>query len=283
MTTIPDPGAASKAVEMVVNTAAAEPALQLFNFEHQTVRVILVDGAPWFVLADLCRALGIVNVGNVAGRLDADVKGIHQADTPGGRQSVATVNESGMYEVVIRSDKKEAARFRRWVTHKVLPEIRRTGSYSAIPAAPTQLPSKKELAQWVVEAEERAEKAEALARELAVPASAWNELAEAQGDYAVSDAAKVLSRDSQITTGERRLFQFMAGIDWIYKRDGRWRAKQAQVECGRLVEKVGRPYIRDGVMHAAEPTVRITPKGLAALRTRLGGRDDAQLALVVPE
>ena len=216
--------------------------LQLFKFEHQPVRVVLVDGEPWFVLADLCRALGIANVGNAAARLDADVKGVHQADTPGGRQSVTIVSESGMYEIVIRSDKKEAARFRRWVTHKVLPEIRRTGSYSHMPAAPVALPSKKELAQWVVEAEERAEAAEAQVRELTPPAAAWNELAESQGDYSVADAAKVLARDPQISTGERRLFQSMAGFGWIFRREGRWRAYQAQVDTGRLVEKVGRPY-----------------------------------------
>jgi prophage antirepressor-like protein len=252
--------------------------LQLFKFEHQPVRIVLVDGDPWFVLSDLCRALGIVNHGNVAARLDADVKGVHLADTPGGQQSVGIVNESGMYEVVIRSDKKEAARFRRWVTHKVLPEIRRTGSYSHAPAAPAQLPSKRELAQWVIEAEERAERAESQVRELTPSASAWNELAEAAGDYSVSDAAKVLSRDPNIDTGERRLFQFMSSEGWIFRRDGRWRAYQSQVDLGRLTEKVGRPYVRDGVMHNGEPTVRIRPKGLAELHRRLGG--SGQLALV---
>lgn len=253
--------------------------LQLFKFEHQPVRVVLVDGDPWFVLSDLCRALGIANVGNVVSRLhEDDIRQTDVTDTLNRAQLTKIVNESGMYEVVIRSDKKEAVRFRRWVTHKVLPEIRRTGSYSVMPAAPVALPSKKELAQWVVEAEERAEAAEAQVRELSIPASAWNELAEAAGDYSVADAAKVLSRDSKISTGERRLFQFMAAERWLFKRDGRWRAYQSQVDCGRLVEKVGKPYIRDGVMHNGEPTVRITPKGLADLHKRLGG--SGQLALV---
>ena len=100
------------------------------------------------------------------------------------------------------------------------------------------------LRELATEVEAR-ELAEARARELkAVPASAWNELAEAAGDYSVADAAKVLSRDSQISTGERRLFDFMAGIDWVFRRDGRWRAYQTQVNNGRLVEKVGKPYVR---------------------------------------
>lgn len=263
-------------------------ALQLFKFEHQPVRVVLVDGEPWFVLSDICRALGIANVGNAAARLDDDVKGVHQADTPGGRQQVTVVSESGMYEVVIRSDKKEAARFRRWVTHKVLPEIRRTGSYSHMPAAPAALPSKKELAQWVVEAEERADReaaaraeAEERAKELAAPASAWSELADAAGDYAVADAAKVLSRDSAIDIGERRLFAFMAAEGWIFRSvTGRWRIYQTQVTNGRLAEKVSKPFWHEGrgEMVAGEPTVRVTPKGLAELHKRLGG--SGQLPLV---
>lgn len=253
-------------------------ALQLFKFEHQPVRIVLVDGEPQFVARDICTAIELQNMSMALARLDDDEKGVNSIDTPGGPQQMVTITESGLYSLVLRSDKKAAAKFRRWVTHKVLPEIRRTGSYSHHPAAPRDLPSKKELAQWVVEAEERAELAESRARELAVPASAWNELAEAAGDYSVSDAAKVLSRDPNITTGERRLFASMQGFGWIFRGDGRWRAYQKRVEDGRLVEKVGKPYVRNGEVCVAEPTVRVTPKGLATLHQLLGG--SGQLALV---
>lgn len=260
--------------------------LQLFKFEHQPVRVVLIDGDPWFVLSDLCRALGIANVGNVVARLhEDDIRQTDVTDTLSRSQLTKVVNESGMYEVVIRSDKKEAARFRRWVTHKVLPEIRRTGSYSHMPAAPVALPSKKELAQWVVEAEERAEAAEAKVRELEPSASAWNELADAQGDYSVSDAAKVLSRDPHIGIGQRRLFQFMHAEGWIFRgRPGSsgWRARQSQVDSGRLVEKINRAYENSaGEMVVPAPTVRVTPKGLAELHRRLGGSGQLELMAVV--
>ncbi|CAA0129267.1 Uncharacterised protein [Mycolicibacterium vanbaalenii] len=258
--------------------------LQLFKFEHQPVRVVLVDGDPWFVARDVCTAIGLTNLSMALSRIDDDEKGVSQIDTPGGQQQMATIAESGLYSLVLRSDKKEAARFRRWVTHKVLPEIRRTGSYSEMPAAPVQLPSKKELAQWVVEAEERAELAEARARELEPPAAAWNELADAAGDYSVADAAKVLCRDPKISIGERRLFDAMHGMHWIYRpRGGRWRAYQDQLDSGRLVEKVGKPYYhagRDEVV-AADPVVRVTPKGLAALHQKLGGSGQLELMAVV--
>ncbi len=261
--------------------AVGDP-LMSFAFGDHIVRVLTDQEDPWFVLADICRALAITNAGNVATRLRESGAGVRQADIRSGGQirSVTAVDESGLYEVIIRSDKPDARRFRRWVTAEVLPAIRKTGSYSRYPAHPTAaaLPSKRELAQWVIDAEDRAERAEARAAELAAPASAWNELAEAAGDYGVSDAAKVLSRDSLISTGERRLFQFMAGIDWVYRRDGRWRAKQSQVDCGRLVEKVNRAYENSaGDMVVPAPTIRITPKGLAELHRRLGGSGQLEL------
>ena len=101
-----------------------------FEFDGNQVRVEMIDGEPWFVLADICRVLEIANVGNVASRLDS--MNIRQADvenTRGQMRQTAVVNEAGMYEVVIRSDKPEAVNFRRWITGTVLPEIRRTGGY----------------------------------------------------------------------------------------------------------------------------------------------------------
>lgn len=128
---------------------------------------------------------------------------------------------------------------------------------------------------------ERAEAAEAKVLELTPPAAAWNELADAAGDYSVADAAKVLNRDPAISTGERKLYRFMAGLGWVFRRDGRWKAYQAQVNNGRLTEKVNEPFMRNGELFAPAPTVRITPKGLAELHRRLGGTGDGQqIALV---
>lgn len=138
------------------------------------------------------------------------------------------------------------------------------------------------LRELATEVEAR-ELAEARARELAVPASAWNELAEAAGDYSVSDAAKVLSRDPRIDIKERALFAYMAGLEWVFKREGRWKAYRAQLDTGRLAEKVAKPFWhagRDELVNG-EPTVRITPKGLAALHAKLGGTGQLELMAVV--
>ncbi len=262
--------------------------LQSFEFQSQPVRVVVIDGEPWFVLADLCRVLGLTNPTMVANRLLADgLSHTEVTDSLGRSQQATVVDETNLYEVVLRSDKPEAINFRRWVTGEVLPEIRKTGTYG--PVMPTALPSRKELAQWVIDAEERVEveakaraEAEARAKELEAPAAAWTELADAAGDYEVADAAKVLSRDPHICIGRDRLFSFMSVEGWIYRgRNARWRAYQAQVDCGRLVEKVGTQFWHAGRGEyvAPEPTVRVTPKGLAELHKRLGGT--GQLALVV--
>lgn len=105
--------------------------LQVFNYESNEVRTVMRNGEPWFCLVDVCRVLGITNHKNVFARLDNDEKGVHEMDTLGGKQKMSIINESGLYNVILRSDKPEAKPFRKWVTGTVLPSIRKTGSYGA--------------------------------------------------------------------------------------------------------------------------------------------------------
>lgn len=258
-----------------------------FNYGEMPVRVVMVDGEPWFVLADLCKVLGLTRgAAQVSERLDDGVRQTYPiSDSLGRTQQATIVSESGMYEVVIRSDKPEAVTFRRWITGTVLPEIRRTGGYGNV----VELPGPRQLAQMVIEAEDRADReaaarreAEARAKELEAPASAWKHLASSEGDYEVADAAKVLSRDPKIKIGRDRLFSFMAAEGWIFRNrhTARWKVYQPQVDNGRLTEKFGKPFLHEpsGEMRLGDPTIRVTPKGMAELHKRLGG--SGQLALV---
>lgn len=105
-------------------------ALKVFETEdHFDFRIIDRDGEPWFVLADVCRALEIANAADAARRLDDDEKGIVITDTLGGPQKLAIINESGLYSLILTSRKEGAKRFKKWVTSEVLPSIRKTGSY----------------------------------------------------------------------------------------------------------------------------------------------------------
>ena len=104
--------------------------LSVFRFDGNSVRIVLVEGDPWFVAKDLCMILEIKNVSDALGRLEGDEKGIGLIYTPGGNQQMAIVSESGMYALVLGSRKPEAKSFRKWVTADVIPQIRKTGSYS---------------------------------------------------------------------------------------------------------------------------------------------------------
>ena len=104
--------------------------IQVFTNKHfGQVRVVMRDGDPWFVAADVCRALDVGNISQAVSRLEEDEKGIILNDTLGGKQSMAIVSEPGLYALVLGSRKSEAQSFRRWITHEVLPAIRQEGAY----------------------------------------------------------------------------------------------------------------------------------------------------------
>lgn len=240
-------------------------ALEVFQYSDREVRTVSVDGEVWFVLADICGVLGVANVGNVAARLDeADIR---QTDISSGgqRRAVTIVSESGMYEVVIRSDKPEARRFRWWVTHEVIPAIRRTGTYAV--ETPEQL-----MARAVVQAQEIIARKDEQIAVLAPMAEAWEELADAGTDYAVRDVAPMLSR-AGIETGPQRLFDSLGELGWIYRGEKqRWTPYARAVDSGYLKVRAMPPY-RDrdtGDLVPAAPQVRITPRGVERLRVLLG-------------
>lgn len=104
--------------------------LAAFDFESHNVRVVMDDNSePWFVAADVCSAMTIST--EQTRRLDDDEKGLRTVQTPGGQQEMVAINESGLYSLILTSRKPEAKRFKRWVTHDVLPSIRKTGAYAA--------------------------------------------------------------------------------------------------------------------------------------------------------
>lgn len=116
--------------------------LQIFNYHDKPIRTIERDGEIWWVLKDVCEVLEIRNHSNVVKRLDEDEKALHLVEDRNGQaQQTVIVNEPGVYKVILRSDKPDAKDMMRWITHEVLPSIRRTGSYSLPSAKTYDLPS----------------------------------------------------------------------------------------------------------------------------------------------
>lgn len=108
-----------------------ENEIQVWNYESSEIRTVQVNGEPWFVLADVCKVLELSTPARVAERLEKDeVSQTHTIDRMGREQKTTIINESGLYTVILRSDKPQAKPFRKWVTSEVLPSIRKHGSYS---------------------------------------------------------------------------------------------------------------------------------------------------------
>ena len=123
--------------------------LQIFIYSGNQLRTVKQADGLWWVLRDVCDVLGLAEPHRVAARLDDDEKGRTRMTTPGGVQEVTIINEPGLYSVILRSEKPEAKAFKRWVTHDVLPSIRRTGAYGIPPEKLIHLNDlQKQLEEW---------------------------------------------------------------------------------------------------------------------------------------
>lgn len=280
---IPDPGRASSAVEMVVASASPFDVIRnatLEGREYWSGRDVMgfLDYSQWRDFANaITRARAAAH--NSGHDITQHFASARKVAASGPAAEDFHLSRYACYLVAMNADSSKA-RVAEAQTYFAIRTRESEVSIASTPPAPSAvMPTHADaLRGWAAELE-RAELAESKVRELAGPASSWNELAEAAGDYSVADAAKVLSRDPRISTGERRLFREMHAKLWVYRSGDRWRAYQSQVDNGRLVEKLNRPYLNSaGERITPAPTIRITPKGIAALHKILGGGE--QLALM---
>lgn len=98
--------------------------------EFGSVRTVVRNGEPWFVAADVCKALELGTTKKAIDRLDDDERGMNSIHTHGGNQEMSIINEPGLYSLVLGSRKPQAKAFKRWITHDVIPSIRRHGMYA---------------------------------------------------------------------------------------------------------------------------------------------------------
>lgn len=249
--------------------------LTQFIYGDQQVRVVEHEGMPWFVATDLARVLEYRDSANLVRGLDEEDARTHIVSTSAGPREALVVSEGGLYTILVRARTERARPFRRWVTHEVLPQIRKTGAY-AMDLAP-QLPKSPD--QLVLEAMQiltaRVEESTAKIAELEPKANAWAQFLASTGDVSVNEAAKALSRNSGRVIGEHKLRRLLESKRWIYRDAKRNpRAYQVQIDRGRLAERA-RTYEdqKTGERVHAAPQVRITSKGLDAIRDFLSEAD----------
>jgi anti-repressor protein len=113
--------------------------LALYDFRGQQIKVVAIDGKPWFVAADVCAVLGYRHTGSALRSLRDREKVVHRMHTLGGEQDITVISEPGLYRLIMRSNREQAEDFQDWVTEEVLPSIRETGSYGVANSVP-QIP-----------------------------------------------------------------------------------------------------------------------------------------------
>ena len=249
--------------------------LQHYEFNGTMVRTVLVDGEPCFIARDICTVLEIGNTSQAVASLDEDERGVitNEGRVAGfGPQSMTYVTEAGMYSLVLRSRKPEAKAFKRWVTHEVLPAIRRTGSYS-VPAAVPALTEDEIVHQALQITAAKVEALESRVAELEPAATFAQTVLSAEGDISVGDAAKALA-NAGIKTGQNRLFSQLHAMGWVYRslKDQAWRPVQTRIESGHLsVLPQSHYHPKTGELVLDPPQIRVTAHGLRLLAERLAG------------
>lgn len=196
-----------------------------FTYNNHQVRVVTgPDGEPWFILADLCRVLELKNPRDVASRLDrGDVGTTDATDSVGRTVQMNTVTESGMYDTVLLSRKPEARAFRRWLTHDVVPSVRKRGGYLTPEATEKALMDPDFIIQLATALkEERAAKAalEAQAAQDAPYTLFGRAASRHDTDLLVKDVAALITQ-AGAPIGSGTLFRWLRKHGWLCKRLGR--------------------------------------------------------------
>lgn len=191
--------------------------MQTFTYNSNEVRTVERNGEPWFVLKDVCEVLGMdtSKIKQVADRLEEDEKGRYSVPTPGGAQESWIINESGLYNVILRSDKPEAKPFRKWVTSEVLPSIRKNGGYIA---GQNELSPQELMAKALLVANQTLANREARISELTVQ----NQIMVPKAEYFDSLVDRNLLTSfretaKQLEIGEKALIQFLMDKKYIYR------------------------------------------------------------------
>ena len=238
--------------------------IRIFNYNSVEVRTIQNDGEPWFVLRDVCNVLGLGTPARVAERLDTDeVSQTHITDSMGRQQEMTIINESGLYNVILRSDKPEAKPFRKWVTSEVLPTIRRHGMYATPDTVEKMLADpdttiklletikQERAARMALEAKAVADKPKVLFAD-AVSAS--------HSSILVGDLAKLL-RQNGVEIGQNRLFRFLREKGYLCSHGERYNLPtQRSMDRGWFQVKETTINQPDGSVRITR-TVKVTGKG----------------------
>lgn len=239
--------------------------IQVFQFEGQMdLRSVIREEEPWFIAADVAKALGYRDATAAVRGLDDDERGAHNVCTPSGDQGMTIINESGLYSVILRSRVEGAKRFKKWVTSEVLPSIRKHGAYMTADKIDEVMTDPDNFIR-LVEAlrDERAAKEDAQAAlDAAAPkVDAYDAFMDAEGLYSMNAVAKILG------TGQNTLFADLRRIG-VLQSGGAGRNTPYQQWMRHFEVKVFRRVNRFGDVQA-KFTTKVKPSGIDFIRGKI--------------
>jgi prophage antirepressor-like protein len=226
--------------------------LQVFAYEGNQVRTIRRDGEIWWVLKDVCDALGLSNPTIVAARLDDDE--VAKSDLGGLSGESNIISEAGLYNVIIRSDKPRAKKFKRWVTHEVLPSIRKVGLYAIPEAAKRLLDDPDFLIQALQELKAIRAKNTALSETVNIQNQQIAEMKPKASYYDLvlncKDAVAITTIAKDYGKSGRWLNEYLYRLGVQYKQGKIWLLYQKHAERGYTVTKTHSFPGSDGLVHS---------------------------------
>lgn len=232
--------------------------LQNFNFNGAQVRALTIENEPWFVATDACKILGLTNTTVALQRLDKDERSKFNL----GRQGKTNiVNEYGLYTLILASRKPEAHSFKRWVTHEVLPAIRKHGAYMTDRKAFDVVHNESGLADLLQQAADQLKQKDIQIAEMKPKALFADAITESDTSILVGDLAKIL-RQNGIEIGARRLFKWLRKNHYLISRRGSDynSPTQRSMEMG-LFEIKESSHINGNGVNVITKTPKVTGKG----------------------
>jgi anti-repressor protein len=238
-----------------------------FNFNGYELKVVIDDfNNPFFIAKDVCNILQIKNNRDALSRLDDDEKGVVLTDTPGGKQDVLCINESGLYSLVLSSRKQEAKDFKKWVTSEVLPSIRKTGAYITLSKAEELLANPDLIISLATQVKIEKERNNTLQLEnnrLRPRSEFVDKVFATDGLISMSQVAKVLG----LTYGRNTLYKILREKGVLFKTSNE--PKQELVTRG-FFEVKEKKISRTGHPDKLVLTTYVTQKGLGYIAKLLG-------------
>lgn len=193
--------------------------LQNFIFGSYQIRVVQVDNEPWFVANDVCKVLEIKNTTQAIQRLEEDERSMFNI----GRQGEANiVNEYGLYSLILTSRKDEAKKFKRWITHEVIPSIRKQGAYLTPETIEQVLLNPDtiiKIAQNLKDEQERRQIAESKLEQQKPKVLFADSVSASETSILIRDLAKLITQNG-IPIGEKRLFAWLRENGYLIKKFG---------------------------------------------------------------